>query len=131
MLTIFRDDKGSAALEAGLSLPFFFFFIFGITEAGWLYWDFNSIQYAAEEAARCRAVSSSCATSDATATFAVSKAVGVGLIVSGVTISTNTDVCGAGTGAGALVTISYSYAPLTHYLPTPTVPLSASACHPM
>src|SRR6266702_474803 len=50
------DQSGAAALEAALVLPFYITFIFAVIELGNIYWTYNSIQYVADEVARCHAV---------------------------------------------------------------------------
>jgi Flp pilus assembly protein TadG len=54
---ILCEESGAAALEAALVLPFYITFIFAIIEFGQIYWQYNSIQYIADETARCSAIS--------------------------------------------------------------------------
>lgn len=48
-----RDCAGDAAVEFALLIPFILLLIFGVYEFGRLYWIQNTIQFAAEQTARC------------------------------------------------------------------------------
>jgi Flp pilus assembly protein TadG len=105
-MRFFRDSKGSAAIEAAIVLPVYILFIFGVIEFGHMYWTSNSIQYAADEAARCNAISSTC---DAKAT-AISRATGIALKNAEIS-ATSTTACGNFTGTK--VTITHAVSPLS------------------
>lgn len=49
---IFRDERGIAASEFALILPFLTVLLFGFYEAGRMYWNYNIIQSSARDAAR-------------------------------------------------------------------------------
>lgn len=54
---ILCDEIGAAAVETALVFPFYITLIFGTIEFGQIYWQYNSIQYIADETARCNAIS--------------------------------------------------------------------------
>lgn len=57
-----RNRAGSVAVEAALVLPVLFGMSFAVIEVGRGMWMQNSLQQAVDAAARCGAVSASCAT---------------------------------------------------------------------
>ena len=106
MMRFICDIRGAAAIEAAIILPVYILFIFGVVEFGHMYWTANSLQYAADEAARCNAISSTCNAS----TTAISRATGIGLTSGEITTASST-VCGNFTGTQ--VTITHPVAPLS------------------
>ena len=122
-MNFFRNTHGAAAIEAALVLPFYLLFIFGIFELGWIFWSYNSMQYAAADAARCNAISSTC---NATTT-AINRAVGLGLVDGEITATANA-ACGNYTGTK--VTIAHPPGLLTKYIPVLAVTLEVEACYP-
>lgn len=77
----FRTDRsGATALEFGLTAPAFFLFLFGIIEAGLLFWTQIGLQHGAELAARCASVNSIlCPNAQAITNFASQQAYGLTL----------------------------------------------------
>jgi len=75
-----RDCAGSAAVEFAMLIPLFLMLIFGVYEFGRIYWLQNTLQYAAEQTARCimanptvtTVASGTCALSNNTAGLIVS-----------------------------------------------------------
>ena len=53
---IWRDLRGAAAIEFGLTAPFFFVAVFGIVNAGILLWTQLGLQHGTEMASRCASV---------------------------------------------------------------------------
>ena len=121
-MKILRENGGAAAIEMALVLPVYLLFVFGIFEFGWIFWQYNSMQYAASDAARCKAINPAC---DAEA-VAVTRAVGIGLTRREIGVGDCTLV-----GVkGARVTIGHSPGLLTHYIPVLDVELNVDACYP-
>jgi Flp pilus assembly pilin Flp len=78
MILQWRNDRsGAAAVEMALVLPVFLSLILGLVSVGTLGLAWNSLQYAAEEAARCAAVKTTvCTSSAATRSYALAHYVG-------------------------------------------------------
>jgi Flp pilus assembly protein TadG len=106
MMRFICDISGAAAIEAAIILPVYILSIFGVIEFGHMYWTANSMQYAADEAARCNAISSTCDAS----TTAISRATGIGLTSGEIAIASSA-VCGNFTGTQ--VTITHAVSPLS------------------
>jgi Flp pilus assembly protein TadG len=62
---LWRDIRGAAAVEFGMTAPIFFVVLFGIVNSGMLLWTQISLQHGAEMAARCASVSETRCGSDA------------------------------------------------------------------
>ena len=109
--------SGAAAIEAAVVLPVYLLFVFGIIEVGHAYWSVNSMQYAADEASRCNAISNGsgvCLNTASTQTFAIDRATGVNLTAAEITVTPNsTCSTNAGSFVGTLVTIQHANVPLT------------------
>src|SRR5690348_11783742 len=108
-----RDESGAAALEAALVLPFYVAFIFSIIELGNIYWGYNSIQYVADEIARCNVVSG-CDASTTAFNSAANIWSSASAAASEMTVTANT-TCGNFTGTK--VTIIHPVSSLTGYFP--------------
>jgi len=115
------DLGGASAIEFALVLPVFVLLVLGSMSAATLGLSVASMNYAAEEAARCAALKkAACMTPSATATFASTKYMGPS--VSPVFTYT-TDGCGNTVKGTA--TFSLNLVPAFR-----SVPLSTSACYP-
>ena len=114
MKTVVSDRRGATAAEFALVVPIFISMVFGSIELGRFMWLRNSIQTAAESAARCSALkSASCATASATQAFAAQAAMGASVPAASFTVTD--EAC------GRVVTASYVFTPIT-----PLVPLNAT-----
>lgn len=72
---IWRDVRGAAAVEFGMTAPFFFIVLFGVVNSGMALWTQVSLQHGAEMAARCASVDKTTCGSDAgIKTFAADQA---------------------------------------------------------
>ena len=118
------DSSGSAAVELAILLPVFLTFLLGILEAGRALWTQNTLQSAAEAAARCYALnSSSCNSASATKTYAAGQAAGMTIATSEVTVSNPS--------CGYQVAISHTFDPVAAQLvPGLSITLNALSCHP-
>jgi Flp pilus assembly protein TadG len=135
-MSIFRDDSGTTAIEAAFVLPFYFAFIFSIIELGNIFWEYNSIQYAADEVARYCAIktTSICSASDAGAA-AYNGAANIWSSASAAANEISVSPAAAcGNPSGTRITITHPISSLTGYFPTampsPLNTLSAQSCYP-
>jgi Flp pilus assembly protein TadG len=88
-----RDESGTTALEFALTAPAFFLFIFGIVEAGLLFWTQIGIQHGAEMASRCASINSTlCPSANAITSYATQQSFGLTLPSS--TFTYSTPACG-------------------------------------
>ena len=127
---ILRDETGAAAIEAAFALPFYFAFIFCILELGNIYWNYTSIQYVADEIARCSVVSN-CSAGTTAFNSAANVWSSAATASSDITVSANT-TCGNYTGTK--VTITHSITSLTGYfpsvMPSPFNKVAVQSCYP-
>lgn len=72
-----RDVSGSVAVEFALLLPVYIAVIFGIIEFGRMIWICNTLEFAAEQAARYGAVRSASQTAATIETYARSQMLGM------------------------------------------------------
>lgn len=108
------QNCGAIAAEFALVVPLLLVFSFGSIEFGRFMWMRNSLQTAAEAAARCSALNNPlCTTTAGTQAYAVSKAMGVSVPASTFAVSTAT--------CGRVVTATYQFSTIT-----PLVPISAT-----
>jgi Flp pilus assembly protein TadG len=115
-----RDSAGSAAVEFALTAPVFFLLLFGTIEFGQAMWAQNSLQYAVEEAARCRAINHAvCPDDTSTKTFAVSQVYGIEINSSAFTVTHPT--------CGVQVAVSLPFSFLANF---PSFTLTGQSCRP-
>jgi Flp pilus assembly protein TadG len=119
------SQHGAAAVEAALTLPTLFLFSFGIMTTGRAMWTQNALQYAVENAARCRAIDTvRCATDALTQTYAATQLVGITVASSDFVVSSPS--------CGKQVTVSYNFIGRIPGLGRNFNPaLTATACHPV
>lgn len=127
---ILRDDSGATAIEAAFVLPFYFAFIFSIVELGNIFWEYNSIQYVADEVARCSAVST-CNAGNTAYNGAANIWSSASAAAGEMTIAVNTT---CGNYSGTKVTINHPISSLTGYfsnvMPAPFNKISVQSCYP-
>ena len=75
-LRYIRNSSGSVAVEFALLLPVYIFFMFGIIEFGRYIWTRNTMEFAAEIAARYGAITSG-ATDATVAAYALTQLIGI------------------------------------------------------
>jgi Flp pilus assembly protein TadG len=116
-----RDERGVTAIEYGFVFPVFALMLLGGIWASLLVFSVDSLDLAAQSAARCMAVDvNNCGTASATQTFAQGRYAGPN--ISPVFTATTT-------GCGHTVTATASFD--LRVLPgLVAVPLSVSACYP-
>jgi Flp pilus assembly protein TadG len=116
-----KNENGSGAAEFVLVLIPFTALIFGIIGVSLMFYANQTLQYAAEDAARCYSVNSAtCGTTGATQAYAATRYSGPN--IAPVFVATPT-------GCGHTVAGTANF-PLNAVLVSITVPLSATACFP-
>ncbi|QOZ49056.1 hypothetical protein XH89_33090 [Bradyrhizobium sp. CCBAU 53340] len=109
-------------MEFALTAPVFFLFIFGIIEAGLMFWTQLGIQHGAEMAARCATVNSTlCPSASAITNYAAQEAFGLTLPAGTFTYSAPT--CGNQVSAN----VAFDFPQILNLSP---VTLTARACFP-
>jgi len=121
---IWRDERGTTALEFALTAPAFFLFLFGIIGLGLMFWTQIGLQHGAEMAARCASINSRlCPTNNPSSitNYAMQQAYGLSLPTTAFTYSTQT--------CGNQVNASYTFV-LPDILNMGAITLKAQACFP-
>ena len=121
---IWRDERGTTALEFALTAPAFFLFLFGIIGLGLMFWTQIGLQHGAEMAARCASINATlCPNKNPSAitNYAMQQAYGLSLPTSTFTYSTQ--------ACGNQVNASYTFA-LPDILNIGAITLKAQACFP-
>ena len=119
IIRIGRDSSASVAVEFALLLPVYIAFMFGIVEFGRMIWIRNSMEFAAEIAARYGAITSG-ATNATTAAYAMTQLIGVD----------SATVTFTATVAASTVTVVGTHAFTTlvgAYVPIPSTTLTVTA----
>lgn len=122
MRRLLRDTAGASAAEFTLILPILILLTLGVINVGIMLHAYVGLHYAAEDAARCRAVKTTVCTDNATtATYALTRYTGIS---SAPTFTRTTAGCG-NTVQGSL---TYNFN--TGLTSTP-VNMRVSACYPL
>ena len=118
-----RACDGTTAVETAIVLPVFLLLLFGVIEAGLLFWTQSTLQSAVEAAARCWAVNKTqCGSTSAVQSYAASQA--IGMTVSSSSFDVSQPSC------GYQVSISYTFSFIVSGLFPGTMTLNAKSCHP-
>lgn len=129
-MDLLRNEHGTTAIEAALVLPFYLAFTFSIIELGNIYWEYNSIQYVADEVARCNAVST-CSAGTTAYNGAANIWSSASAAAAEITVNSSA-TCGNYTGTK--VTIIHPMTSLTGYfpnvIPAPFNELAVQSCYP-
>jgi Flp pilus assembly protein TadG len=118
---LWSSERGASAAEFALVLPLLLLLTFGSLGVVTMMYTTAGMHFAAESAARCAAVSTTCANAGSTSAYALGKYAGPQ--VTGLAFTLTTAACGqrvAGTGTYVLRT----------GLANINVPVSAVACYP-
>ena len=119
--SVFLDNRGAAAVEAGLVLPVFLMMLYGILQLGLMLWTQASLYHGAQMAARCAALEQpACASAELTQQYAAAQSYGLRPAASIFTVSTET--------CGRQVVARLDYQPFAAFTETLRVPLEARAC---
>jgi len=124
LAALWRDRRGTSALEFGLIAPLFFAFLIGVIETGLLLWTQVGLQHGAEVAARCATVNATlCPTAnpDMITSYASQQAFGLNLPAS--TFTYTSPAC------GNQVSASYQFQ-FPQILNLAPLTLTAAACFP-
>lgn len=82
-----RCQTAAAIAEFALLAPVIFLLLIGTIEVSRLLWTKQTLDEVAYSTARCMAVSSACASSNAQKSFAISRAAGYGITIAGPTVT--------------------------------------------
>lgn len=121
-----RDDRGDALVEFAIASVLFFITIFGVLGFGLAVWRYNLVADLAQEGARWASVRGSSSSSPAAQsdvqTYVMSRAIGMGVIVT-------TTPAPSTLSAGAVVTVRVDtrFTPFTTLVPSATLNLSSTA----
>ena len=121
--TVYLDQRGTAAVEFGLTAPVFFLTIFAILEFSLIVWTQLGLQHGVEMAARCASINTTlCGSTTSAQSFAAQEAFGLNPPPETFDITTQ--------GCGTMVTANFTYYFLTSYVGGPTLALNAQSCFP-
>lgn len=124
LATIWRDNRGTSALEFALTAPAFFLFIFGIIEFGLLFWTQIGLQHGAEMAARCASINTAlCPTANSSTITSYAAQQAFGLTLPAQTFTYSTPACGNQVSA----TYAFEFPQILNLSP---LTLTAQACFP-
>lgn len=122
LLPLWRDDRGTTAIEFGITAPAFFFLLFAIIEGGLLLWTQLGLQHGSEMAARCAGVNKTlCGNSSAIAAYASQQAYGINPPSSAFSVATES--------CGVAVKANYTFNFIIKGL-GPKIELTAQSCFP-
>jgi len=123
---IWRDVRGTSAVEFAIIAPVFFMLLFGIIDGGRLMWTQVGLQHAAEMAARCASLETvdnpSPCPGNSIQNYAAQQA--FGLNPSPGVFAVSTPAC------GVQVSASYTFQFFATYWGIPPLALSARSCSP-
>jgi Flp pilus assembly protein TadG len=116
-----RFDDGAGAVEFALTASIFFPVLVGTIAFAQAVWTKNSLQYAVEETARCRAINASVCPDDASAaTFGASQMLGIQIDASAFAVTHPS--CGIQVSAS----VPFSFGPII-----PSFTVNATTCRPV
>jgi Flp pilus assembly protein TadG len=121
---IWRDERGTTALEFAILAPVFFLIIFGIIAFGLLFWTQVGLQHGAEMAARCASTNTTLCPNgnqSAVTNYAMQQALGLSLPASTFTYITR--------DCGNQVSATYTFV-FPDILNLSPLKLTALACFP-
>lgn len=120
--SLLRDTSGAAAAEFALVLPILILVTLGTINGSFMLYAYARLHYAAEDAARCRAVKTAVCSDDATtAAYAMSRLAGPLVSPS---FARSTALCGNTVTGTATFKVSTG-------LTTTPITMQARACYPM
>jgi Flp pilus assembly protein TadG len=124
--TLFKDRRGTSAVEFALTLPLFILMVLGVWQLGYGMWAQFGLQHGAEMATRCMAVNPTvCGNIDITGTQSYAASQSYGLNPSPTIFAVSTQVC------GNQVSADYTVSPVVANIGSYNIPaltLHAQAC---
>jgi Flp pilus assembly protein TadG len=124
--TLFKDRRGTSAVEFALTLPLFILMILGVWQIGYGMWAQFALQHGAQMAVRCMAVAAAatnpttCTDTASTQSYAASQSYGFNPSSSVFTVSQPT--------CGNQISADYTVSPVVANIGIPTLTLHAQAC---
>lgn len=123
LLHAIRDERGSAAIEFGMTAPLYFLLLFGLISGAMLLWVQVGLQHGTEMAARCATVDkNTCGSESAIKAYAASQTFG---LTPPPSVFTVTDAA-----CGNRVTASYAFPHLAGDFGIPVFTITAQSCFP-
>ena len=121
---LFRDCRGTTAVEFALLAPAFFMLMSAVIEGGLLLWTQIGLQHGAQAASRCASVNQTlCGTSANVQTYAAQQSLGLNVAPSTFTYTV--------TACGNQVSANYNFVFfLGYFMNRPVLTLSAQSCFP-
>jgi Flp pilus assembly protein TadG len=121
--TLFKDRRGTSAVEFALTLPVFLLMLFGLWQIGYGMWAQFGLQHGAQMAARCMAVNPTvCGNTDITGTQNYAASQSFGLNPPPSIFAVSTQIC------GNQVSADYTVSPAVANFGIPALTLHAQAC---
>ena len=125
--TLFKDRRGTSAIEFALTLPLFILMLLGVWQIGYGMFAQFALQHGAQMAVRCMAVAAAatnpttCSTTASTQSYAASQS--YGLNPSPTIFAVSTQIC------GNQVSADYTLSPVGAIIGIPALTLHAQACY--
>lgn len=120
---VWRDLRGTTAVEFGITAPVFFVLVVSIMVFGLLLWTQLGLQHGVEMAARCASIDKNvCGNAAAIQTYAAAQTFGINPPPSTFTVSTQ--------ACGNHVSASYTFTLLTQFFGSPGLTLTTQSCFP-
>jgi Flp pilus assembly protein TadG len=121
--TLFKDRRGTSAVEFALTLPLFILLSLGVWQIGYGMWAQFGLQHGAQMAARCMAVKPTvCGNIDITGTQSYAASQSYGLNPPPSIFAVSTQIC------GNQVSADYTVSPVIANVGIPTLTVHAQAC---
>jgi len=122
--TLFKDRRGTSAIEFAITLPLFILMALGVWQLGYGMWAQYALQHGAERAARCMAVNPTvCGNIDISGTQSYAASQSYGLNPSPTIFAVSTQIC------GNQVSADYTVSPIVANFGIPALTLHAQACY--
>jgi Flp pilus assembly protein TadG len=133
------DERGSELIEFALVSPLFLMMMFGLTQYGFLVWQYNMISNLAQEGVRWASVrganSAAPASGAQVQTYVQSRTVGMNVTVTTTSVDPATKVCTTTAvnpstlkrGSGVCVKVQTTFTPLTSFIPISSKTLQVTA----
>jgi Flp pilus assembly protein TadG len=128
--TLFRDRRGTSAVEFALTLPVFILMLFGLWQICHGLWAQFALQHGAEMAARCMTINpppAACSTTASIQSYAASQSYGFSPPPATFSVSKNT-TCGNQI-SGNQISADYAVSPAVANIGIPALNLHAQACY--
>jgi Flp pilus assembly protein TadG len=121
---LFKDRRGTSAVEFAITLPLFILMVLGVWQIGYWMWAQFALQHGAEMAARCMAVNpTQCGNINITGTQSYAASQSYGLNPSPSIFVVSQPTC------GNQIAADYAVSPVVANIGIPALTLHAQACY--